>query len=210
MDVETAPVTPTLIPSQRGVLLRVFGNGRLAELKQRYTAGLRPTPSRWQKYDQPVIDEDSDVIEGPFDPGLFVFRVVGGRRWGLESCGLLASTLRDTLMSRYGSNPPEWLSGHAAIGVSKIDRPAYLPITFAGDAHADGHLLGLAIAIPTKFEHTELLFELLCKHDMAEFDEQTPYLDLHVKHPQFGKVGQCRASASVAERRDFSAVGSSE
>ncbi|HQR08945.1 MAG TPA: type I-U CRISPR-associated protein Csb2 [Gemmatales bacterium] len=191
MDVSSDAVPPTLIPAERGMPLRVFGRGRLAELKQRYGAGLRPTPSRWQKYASPVVNDNAGVIAGPFDPALFVFRVAGGRRWGLESCGLLAKTVRDTLMSRHVANPPEWLSGHAPNGVSKLDRPAYLPLAFAGDAHADGHVLGMAIAIPAQFEHTEKLFELLCMHGVAELDEQTPFLALQVTHPQFGNVGHC-------------------
>jgi CRISPR-associated protein Csb2 len=191
IDVSSESISPTLVPSERGVPLRVFGNGRLAELKQRYETGLRPTPSRWQKYDQPKVDEDAKVIDGPFDPGLFVFRIVGGRRWGLESCGLLAKTIRDTLMSRHGANPPEWLSGHAENGVSKIERPAYLPLAFAGDTHADGHLLGMAISVPAKFEQMESLYELLCRHGKNDLDSQTPYLELHVTHPQFGFVGEC-------------------
>jgi CRISPR-associated protein Csb2 len=191
IDVVKDATAPTLVPSEKGVPLRVFGHGRLGELKRRYDAGLRPTPSRWQKYDHPMMDEQAGVIHGPFDPGLFAFRIVGGRRWSLESCGLLAMTIRDTLMHRHGGQAPEWLSGHGAEGVSRIDRPAYLPFAFTGDPHADGHILGMAIAVPINFAHTEQLFELLCRHGRNDLDPHSPYLELRVKHPQFGEVGLC-------------------
>ena len=178
------PPPANLLPTSRGATqqLRVFGPGRLEYLIGRYQAGLRPQPSRWQGYATPVPKAGVDFVPGPFDAGLFVFRRAGGRRFGLESCGIIADALRKTLMERHGPGAPEWLSGHVADGaVSKQPRPAYLPLAFVGREHADGHLLGIALAVPDTFDQVEELFTLLTRHDHREH-EGLPYLGLVVKH----------------------------
>lgn len=166
--------------------LRVSGPGRTNYLRMRLAAGLRPQPARWQGYAPPKVRWDADVTAGPFDPGLFVLRQAGGRRWGLESCGIVADAIRHELMKRCEGEPPEWISGHTpAGGVSKQPRPAYLPLGFVDHEHADGHLLGVAISVPNDFAHTEQLMELLAKHAHGD-QEGLPYLMLTVKNPHLG------------------------
>jgi CRISPR-associated protein Csb2 len=190
--VEDNPPDPDLIPddSRATFRLRVIGPGRTTYLKNRFDAGLRPQPSRWQGYARPGIGKDEDVRDGPFDPGLFVMRQVGGRRFGLESCGIVAQAIRRELARRYGSDAPEWIIGHARNGTtSKQPRPAYLPLGFVGRKHADGHLLGIAVIIPQDFEHTEQLFELLGQHDgnkQHDVERGVPYMSLRVINPQLG------------------------
>lgn len=163
--------------------LRVFGNGRTNYLRQRFKLGLRPQPARWQGYAPPRPAVGAEVVNGPFDPGVFVLRQVGGRRWGLESCGIVADAIRKELMRRWGPNPPEWVSGHAADGsVSKQPRPAYLPLGFVDHPHADGHLLGIGLAVPNDFTHTDELMELLTRHSHGG-NEGLPYLSLRVHNP---------------------------
>lgn len=179
------PPPANLVPTARKAThqLRVFGAGRLESLASRYAAGLRPQPSRWQGYAAPVPEAGVAFVNGPFDPGLFVFRRAGGRRFGLESCGIIADALRKTLMERHGPGAPEWLSGHVADGaVSRQPRPAYLPLAFVGGDHGDGHLLGIALAVPDTFDPDQVkqLFELLTKHDPDYTG--LPYLALVVKH----------------------------
>jgi CRISPR-associated protein Csb2 len=176
--------------------LRVFGPGRTASLKTRFEAGLRPLPGLWTGYAPRTGQPQAATADGPFDPGLIVFRQVGGRKFALESCGMLAGAIRNTLMSRHGPNPPEWLSGHAAQGgPSKLDRLAYLPLGFVGRRHADGHLLGVAIALPAGFppEDADTLFALLARH--GESDEVAAdgvgFLRLRVRTPaRNGVVGE--------------------
>jgi CRISPR-associated protein Csb2 len=176
---------PTLVPTTNRAThqLRVFGTGRTQYLKHRFSLGLRPQPSRWQGYAPPRPGLGEGVEAGPFDPGLFVLRQVGGRRWGLESCGIVADALRKELMRRWGPNPPEWISGHAADGsVSKQPRPAYLPFGFVGHEHADGHLLGVALAVPNTFPHTDELMDRLTRHSHPDH-EGLPYLSVAVHNP---------------------------
>ena len=141
----------------------MFAGGRLAYLKSRYDrASGRNHPCGRGTQNQKKV-QTTKVHEGPFDPGIFVLRQMsGGRRFGLESCGIVADAMRRELMRRCGPDAPEWISGHAPDGLtSKQARPAYLPLGFVDREHADGHLLGIAVVVPRDFEHTERLFELL-------------------------------------------------
>jgi CRISPR-associated protein Csb2 len=184
------PPAPTLVADDNRALqsLRVFNRGRLAYLKNRFDAGLRPQPSLWQGYATPTQQSEEATIDGPFDPGSFVFRQIDGRRFGLESCGMIAGAIRLELMRRHGPNAPEWISGHAPDGApSKQPRPAYLPLAFVNRQHADGHLLGMAIVVPREFEHIESLFELLGSHNGMnpyEIEAGVPFLSLKVIKPR--------------------------
>jgi CRISPR-associated protein Csb2 len=185
--VEDNPPEPDLIPDEKHATLRLrmFGPGRTAYLKNRFEAGLRPQPSRWQGYARPGTGKAEAARDGPFDPGLFVMRQVGGRRFGLESCGIVARAIRRQLERRHGPNAPEWIIGHARDGTSsKQPRPAYVPLGFVGHEHADGHLLGVAMVIPQDFDHTEQLFELLGQHDGSDAERGVLYLSLTVTNPQ--------------------------
>ncbi|MFL5245241.1 MAG: type I-U CRISPR-associated protein Csb2 [Gemmataceae bacterium] len=188
--VEDQSPKPTLIPDYNRAThhLRMFGGGRLAYLKNRYDAGLRPQPSLWQGYAVPAREPIETIFDGPFDPGIFVLRELpGNRRYGLESCGIIADAIRTELMRRHGPNAPEWISGHAADGSpSKQSRPVYLPLGFVDREHADGHLLGIALVVPRDFEHAEKLFELLGKQDGNkdhDIEPGFPFLSLTIRNP---------------------------
>jgi CRISPR-associated protein Csb2 len=192
--VEDSPPPATLIPTEGRATdqFRIFTAGRLAYLNDRYTNGLRPQPSRWHGYAPPSPEPDDRVAASPFDPALFVLRQVGGRRFGLESCGIIADAIRKELIRRHGNGAPEWLTGHGdGNGPSRSHRPAYLPLGFVDHEHADGHLLGIAIAVPADFEHADRFFELLTTHDHAD-QQGMPYLSLTVRNPHLGdrEVGE--------------------
>ena len=188
--VENCPPEPNLIANdERGTYrLRAFGPGRVAYLKSRFDAGIRPEPSAWQGYLAKKPDDlRRPVHDGPFDPDLFVLRQVGGRKVGLDSSGIIAGVLRDTLMERFGANAPEWISGHDADGApSQRIRLAYLPLGFVGHEHADGRLLGIALTVPRDFADADELFFLLTRHREPEH-EGVPYLGLGVKNSHRGR-----------------------
>jgi CRISPR-associated protein Csb2 len=189
---------PNLFPTEgtAAFRLRVFGPGRTASLKHRFDADLRPIPALWSGYAPRTKPKTSEVKDGPFDPGLIVLRQMDGRKFSLESCGMIADAIRNTLMSRFGSNPPDWLSGHAPdTGPSKRPRPAYLPLGFVGWDHADGHLLGMAISLPADFprEDTETLFSLLAQHGESEeiAAPDVGFFRLRITNPALGRfVGE--------------------
>lgn len=204
--IEDKPHEPTLIPDDNrpNYRLRMFVGGRLAYLKHRYDVGLRPVPSKWQGYAPVNSTADTDVVDGPFDAGIFVLRQVGGRKFGLESCAIIAEAIRLELMRRHGAQAPEWISGHAPDGSqSRMERPAYLPLGFVDRQHADGHLLGFALVVPQDFAHTEHLFDLLGKHDghnSLEIEKGVPYLALKVVHPQSQNSEDCDLELELEER----------
>ena len=175
----------TLVPNAGRATehLRMFGPGRLEYLRNRFSAGIRPQPALWQGYAPPGIEPEIPYFPGPYDPGLLVLRQVGGRRFGLESCGIVADAIRKELMRRHGPTAPEWLSGHTADGSpSRLPRAAYIPFGFVEHEHADGHLLGIAVAMPRDFTFADMFVELLTKHSDSEH-EGLPYLAIKVTNP---------------------------
>jgi CRISPR-associated protein Csb2 len=202
MWIDAHPPEPTLVPDDLDAThrLRVFGSGRLAYLKNRYDANLRPQPSMWQGYAPLTQKDDSKPVEGPLDPGLFVLRQVGGRKFSLESCGIIADAIRLELMRRHGPNAPEWISGHAPNGSpSKLARPSYLPLGFVDHEHADGHLLGVALVVPREFTDTDRLFELLVRHNNPE-QKGVPFLSLTVTNPHLDNCNVGMLELELDER----------
>jgi len=156
MWVEENPPEPDMVPSDRAgapLRLRVPWQDRLEQLEASYEAELRPSLSGWQGYDsratKPVRSPSSSTI---FAPDLAVLRRLDGRLLGLESTLILTEALRGAVMKACPGPPPEWISGHegTAPGGPPSKRPhlAFLPLPNVGHQHADGRLLGVALAIP--------------------------------------------------------------
>ena len=77
----------------------------------------------------------------------------GGERLGLESTLQLTGALRNAAMTAAGADVPEWLSGHAQDGTpTKKPHVAFFPLPYVDAEHADGHVLGLAMAVPRGVE----------------------------------------------------------
>jgi CRISPR-associated protein Csb2 len=111
----------------------------------------RPKLARWQGYVKVDSQQpEEDVRTGPFDPNLIVLtRRDEQRVLGLETTLQLTSALRDAALKAARENVPEWLSGHQPDGTPTVKpHAAFFPLPFVGAKHADGHLMGLAIAIP--------------------------------------------------------------
>jgi CRISPR-associated protein Csb2 len=138
------------------------------QIAQRFPQGapkaVRPILNRWQGYREVATkEEQQEAAAGPFEPEMIVLRriirpdgaeVDAGslkrqRIFGLEATLQLTSTLRDAAMKAVGENVPEWLSGHAPDGKPSLNpHAAFLPLPFVGSKYSDGHIMGLAIAIP--------------------------------------------------------------
>ena len=130
--------------------LRVPGPGRLARLRADFAAGVRPHAALWCGYEtrpEPAAEPATPMT--CFDPSLLVLRKVDGPDRGLESTQQITRALRDTILSHCPEPIPEWVSGHGPDGTpSEQDHLAFLPLPHVGREHADGHLLGLALAAP--------------------------------------------------------------
>ncbi|MBX3467381.1 MAG: type I-U CRISPR-associated protein Cas5/Cas6 [Planctomycetes bacterium] len=150
--IEPSPPPVTLIPGSSRVThrLRVAGPGRLAELDARFAAGLRPSPGRFVGYGSVAREEAIAVAESEFQDDLTVLRRVAGLTPALESSAVLAGALRDALMCWSPAQPaPEILTGHSVGGgPSTQTHAAFLPLANVGHGHADGRVIGLAIALP--------------------------------------------------------------
>ena len=144
--------------------LRIPSSGRFDELERLFAKSLRPKPSMWASYDSDLhLPEQTDSSHRTvFSSDLIVLRQTGGRRFGLESTGLLTRVLRDSLMALSPEQPtPEWLSGHSQPG-QPTDRPhlSFLPLANVGHAHGDGRIMGFALALPADLQ-TPLLHSIL-------------------------------------------------
>jgi len=125
-----------------------------AEFGTKWTRALQP-PTRLRPMltiTRPYIRArllDTVVSHGCFDSDLLILAKQDGPNLGLESTAALTDALRGALLKNCGDDAPEWLTGHRAKGIPS-ERPhvALLPLAFTGFEHADGHLLGLAIAFP--------------------------------------------------------------
>jgi len=154
MWVEPSPPPPTHVPRE-GVAaayqLRIPTAGRLEQLEARYVMGLRPSSSLSRGYVRATVESSQEKPwRSCFDEHLLIFRRVDGPRLGVESTLVLTKALRETVMSKCGIQPPpEWVSGHAADGSpSQLAHLAFMPLPHVGHEHADGRLLGVAVAIP--------------------------------------------------------------
>ncbi|MBK8803172.1 MAG: type I-U CRISPR-associated protein Cas5/Cas6 [Fibrobacteres bacterium] len=155
------PVTHLPAPQarRRDDVVRVFEQGRLQVLCEHHQAildkmidDILPPRARQFGYVR-AIPENTEGRTGDFSSPLLVFRQVGGRRFGLSQALDLTNALRFALIGQAEGISLEakvLVSGHAPDGAPLRDQPhlAYMPLAFVGDDHADGHLMGMAIAFP--------------------------------------------------------------
>jgi CRISPR-associated protein Csb2 len=60
----------------------------------------------------------------------------------------LTARVRDALLQHLGAGAPEALTGHKDDGPADQPHLAIFPLPFLGNEHADGHLVGIALALP--------------------------------------------------------------
>lgn len=151
----------------------------LKEQSERFPQG-RPTSQRpsfsiTRGYGK-VQTARAEDLHSPFDSNLIVLKEADGnsQTFGLESTLLITGALRATIQKLSAVQPvPDWVSGHAGQNGPKLSdgrgHMAIIPLPFVGREHADGHLMGVAIALPREVslrDRAGVLGPLL-------FDEQT-------------------------------------
>ena len=115
---------------------------------------LRPSTGRTAHYSR-VGEERALIVAASFDSELLVLTKQEGPVLGLESTGALTAALRGYLLQA-GAAKPEWFTGHSAPGIpSTGGHMAIIPLAFVGAEHADGHILGLAVAFPRAIPASE-------------------------------------------------------
>lgn len=133
--------------------LRVPAAGTLDRLVQAFQAPPHRATVTTSRGYSTVSPADAELPTTLFDPSLELFRLesAGPRfRWlQLETTLALAQTLREAILANCREPIPESISGHRPDG-SPSQRPhlAILPLPHVDNPYADGHLLGVAIAVP--------------------------------------------------------------
>ncbi len=150
------------VPSENNrsdAFLRIPGKGRLDSLCAAYANGgknwRRPPVGQYRAYRR-IGEEALPVPVGHFDPRLVIFRLAEKAELSLIQTLAFSRAIRAALLSRAGEDVKELVSGHNTNGEPTL-RPhfAYLPLPFVDAKHADGHLLGFAIALPRTITLTE-------------------------------------------------------
>lgn len=129
------------------------------ELKERFPHGrpvsLRPESGLWQGYDVPWPVGETKLHASVFDPRLLVL-ALSGKRLPLQATLKLTEALRGALLSACPEPIPEWVSGHTPDSRPTLKpHVALLPLPFVGAEHADGRLMGVALALPRDLDPTE-------------------------------------------------------
>ncbi len=109
---------------------------------------LRPLPGRWQSYGTPEPNVPAEAPGSVFDPRLVVLALKGSKLT-LRSTLNVMDALRNAVMKASPAPLPEWLTGHTPDGRSSTTpHLAFLPLPFVGRRHAQGQLMGVALALP--------------------------------------------------------------
>lgn len=130
--------------------MRVPFPGYLAELRQAYEDGYRSwhVAARTVAYAQALSETNTStesLVEGPYSD-LLVWSLdptlapIGG-----DDVLTVTAALRRTVLSRVAEPVPAPVSGHGADG---RHHAAYLGLLNVGNRFADGHLLGVGVAVP--------------------------------------------------------------
>ena len=150
---EHEQIRPNIIPDRFAVetSMRVPEPGTLAALVSSFEKREWPRLARWEGYRTVSEEQRQPPLQGPFSRQLIVLsKDVEGRNLGVECTLQLTSALRNAAMKALPEGEcPEWLSGHQPDGNPTLKpHVAFLPLPFVGARYADGHILGLAIAVP--------------------------------------------------------------
>lgn len=135
-----------------------------AELRDRYNnrtpVRLPPDAAAWHGYREADSEPEPEAPGSCFDPRLMIFELRRGesvyRSLDVIATLQVTARLREALFKRAAEEPritlPESVTGHRSDGTPS-DRPhvAIVPLPFAGYEHADGRLMGIALALPRDF-----------------------------------------------------------
>lgn len=134
-------------------------------------ASLRPEPGLWQGYGPPDVEKEQTAPGSIFDPRLVVL-TLKGHRLTLRSTLKLMEALRNVVMKHCPQPVPEWVSGHTPDGrASSEPHLAFLPLPFVGREHADGRLMGVALALPRDLDPEEAAH---CLNDLLRDENGLP------------------------------------
>ncbi len=155
--VENNPPSANWLPrtAPGGHQMRVPYAGRLDDLIVAYGNGQKPVARRWIGYSETGEAELTEKPHSAFNPELIVFEATG-TGLDLHAAARISATFRNFIMAKCPDPVPEWISGHTPDGApSHQPHMAILPLPFVGSQYADGHIMGLAVAIPRGMTNEE-------------------------------------------------------
>jgi CRISPR-associated protein Csb2 len=125
-----------------------------AEMKERFPVAPlseRPAVAHWQGYvksGQSTTEES--IFDSPFDENFIVLaKSRDGAALELGATLELTGAVRDAVMSHTTQPPPAWISGHNDDGTPcQFPHAAFFPLPYVGAQYADGHVMGVGIAVP--------------------------------------------------------------
>jgi CRISPR-associated protein Csb2 len=148
---------------------------------------LRPVAGRTLRY-SPVEKHDDSIALSTFDSELLVLDKREGPVLGLEGTASLTAALRGYLLKDC-EGKPEWFTGHTISGTASTGgHMALFPLSFVGSEHADGHVLGLAIAFPRNIPPAE---RAACLRNRL-FDPDGKDIEIELKMGNLGTWTVCR------------------
>jgi len=119
----------------------------------------RPQLSSWASYERVEANREPPTIQdGPFsDEILILSKDLEGPVLGIETSLALTGSLRNAILKLHGKKCPAWVSGHEPSGQRTL-KPhlAFFSLPFVGEPYGDGHLLGVAIAVPRGIDPEEI------------------------------------------------------
>lgn len=115
-------------------------------------AAIRPKLGLWSGYRLLKPKPSGTMRRTDFDTDLLVFTQTSGPRLPSASSLMITHALRGAVLRHSGVQPPpSWVSGHLPNSAPLRDTAqhlACLALSVVGSEHADGHLLGAALAFP--------------------------------------------------------------
>jgi len=145
---------PVPLGTEHAVAVRLPFGGYLSALDDAWEAGIPAwqVAARIVDYASPAPTRTDDgAVDGPYsDLLVWGFRqptvAIGG-----DDLLTVTQSLRRAVMSRVGDQAPAEVNGHAADGIPHL---AYLGLVDVQHDNADGHLLGVAVAMPAHLAGT--------------------------------------------------------
>jgi CRISPR-associated protein Csb2 len=155
----------------------------------------RPNPALAVTY-VPIKPTRPNVAHTIFSDRLLMFRQVPhkpadagsknrtgapDKRLWLDNTPMLMAAWRNTVMAHSQVQPPpEWLCGHRADGMPTTQpHLAVLPIANVANPHAQGHVMGVALAIPRDVPDNEIG---RCLHSLFDLDDDGNPKPLRIYH----------------------------
>ena len=146
------------VPSPRGSRrMRVFGPGRLAQLRRLYEEGKPVDYGPASFYLRVGEEPPPEAAAGPWSTLWTVFTLAGCRLTAADTEGV-AKAIRRALVIRAvepgmfagnGASVDPFISGHEPDGSpAHIERLAVVPLANVMNAYADGRIMGFAVAMP--------------------------------------------------------------